>query len=71
MAIELHVIEEEYDLSSYLSLFVHEDAMCEACDLGLSKDSSAFYPFVICIDDEDSWLVCADCASNVIYPGED
>lgn len=69
MAIELHVVEEESELTSYLSLFVHEDSECENCDLDLGK-SAAFYPFVICIDDDESWLVCTDCAANVIYPGE-
>lgn len=70
MAIELHVIEEEYDLTSYLLLFVHDDSECENCGRSIETNPMRFYPFVICIDDEDNWIVCTDCAKNVIYPGE-
>jgi hypothetical protein len=30
-----------------------------------------FYPLVVCIDEEDdSWLICMECAGAVVYPGE-
>lgn len=71
MAIELHVVEEEQDLTSYLSLFLPEYAECENCEALVGRDAkSRFRSLVICIDDDDSWLVCLDCAASVVYPGE-
>lgn len=70
MAIELHVIEQVQDLTEYLELFIPEDSSCENCDDAVGKDFGRFHSFVLCVDEDDSWLVCFDCALPVIYPGE-
>lgn len=73
--IELYVVEsaDQVELveNSYLVEFLH-DAQCENCDVVVGYyDASKFFPCVICLEGEDDvWVVCTDCASGVLYPGE-
>ena len=74
MAIELYVAETPDEVkatgSAQLSDFL-EDASCANCDVVVGFDARKFFPCVICIEDEeDVWVVCLECASGVVYPGE-
>lgn len=74
MAIELYVIESPSQVhasgSSDLVGFLKE-AQCKNCDVVVGFYLSKFFPCVICVEDEDNaWVVCTDCASGVIAPGE-
>lgn len=74
MAIELYVAETPEAVkatgSSDLYDFLNE-AACANCDVVVGFESRKFFPCVVCIENEDDvWLVCIECASGVIYPGE-
>lgn len=74
MAIELYVAEtpdavraaRSSDLVDFLN-----DAQCANCDVVVGFYVNKFFSCVICVEDEDDvWVVCTDCASGVIAPGE-
>lgn len=74
MAIELHVAETPQAVqatgSEGLIKFLN-DAQCANCDVVVGFEMRKFFPCVICIEDEeDVWVVCIECASGVISPGE-
>lgn len=68
--IEMHLIESSKDIqtSTISGLDVDEDETCEECfnPVGEVEGSSKFVPFVLCLDDEAEWVVCAECASPVL-----
>lgn len=68
--IEMHLIESSKDVQTcnLSGLDVEDDERCEECfiPVGESVDSSKFVPFVLCLDDEAEWVVCAQCASPVL-----
>ena len=51
--------------------FLQDDDQCAACRGVIGITGSKFIPCVVCIDERDDyWLVCAECASNIISPGQ-
>ncbi len=74
MAIELYVAETPDAVRATGSEGLAEflvDAQCANCDVVVGFEMRKFFPCVICIEnEEDVWLVCLDCASGVISPGE-
>jgi hypothetical protein len=68
--IEMHLIESSKDVQSAnnVGLSVDNDEVCEECLLPVGEvvGSSKFASFVLCLDDEDEWVVCADCARPVL-----
>lgn len=74
MAIELYVVETPSQVhaagSSDLVSFL-KDAQCANCDVVVGFYVSKFFSCVICIEEEERvWVVCTECASGVINPGE-
>lgn len=67
--IEMHVIQTVTDLhlADVSGLDVYEDDRCERCgELVADVDGGAFRPFVVLLDDETEWIVCAQCAEPVL-----
>lgn len=69
--IHLYVVEtadeahraESFDLVD----FDVDDLACENCDIAIGFVNNRFIPCVICVEgDDDTWLVCAECASGVL-----
>lgn len=68
--IELHVIEEEDDLSAaeIAGLDVYTTETCDNCNdqVGIIEEGSSFTPFAVLLDDESEWIVCTGCAEAVL-----
>jgi hypothetical protein len=68
--IELHVIEEEEDLTSAetAGLDVYSTETCENCmdQVGVIEEGTNFNPFAVLLDDESEWIVCTSCADAVL-----
>ena len=68
--IELHVIEEEEDLSTaeVAGLDVYSTETCDNCmdSVGVIEEGASFNPFVVLLDDETEWIVCTSCAEPVL-----
>lgn len=77
MAIELYVAHNSDAVratnSDGLVEFLH-DAACANCDVVVGYEGRKFFPCVVCVeaidDEQDVWIVCIECASGVINPGE-
>jgi hypothetical protein len=52
--------------------FYQDDDQCADCDVVVGIALNKFFPCVVCVneDDDDYWIVCQDCASSVITPGQ-
>ena len=71
VSIQLYVVEtaEQARQAELLDLidFSADDAVCENCDVAIGFINSRFSPCVICVeDDDDTWLVCTECAGGVL-----
>lgn len=69
--IQLYVVEtaEQAQQAESLDLieFDSDDTVCENCDVAVGFINNRFFPCVICVEDEDDiWLVCAECAGGVL-----
>lgn len=68
--IELHLIEEEDDLTALeaAGLDVYSTETCDNCTetVGVVEDDGSFRLFVVLLDDESEWIVCATCAEPVL-----
>lgn len=69
--IEVHAVESEYD--SYLAvtagLLEPEDldgTSCVACYEDVGHIQEVFVPYVVVLDGDSQWRVCAECAAPVI-----
>lgn len=67
--IEMHLIESNHDAqqAELVGLDLYDDDTCDNCHepIGASHVEK-FIPFVILLDDESEWVVCADCADPVL-----
>ena len=71
VSIQLYVVETSEQAKQAESLdlaeFFADDNVCENCDVAIGFINNRFSPCVICIEeDEDTWLVCVDCAGGVL-----
>ena len=68
--IEMHLIENSHDivLAAEAGIEAFAAEACEVCslDVGDTVNAYAFKPFVVCLDDESEWIVCALCAEPVL-----
>ena len=69
--IELHVLENQADVVDALSIgLVEEDeldgAECAACAELIGRVDGTFFPYAVTLDENFQWLVCTDCASDVL-----
>jgi hypothetical protein len=68
--IEMHLIEEEEDLSTaeVAGLDVYATETCDHCmdSVGVIEEGTSFNPFVVLLDDESEWIVCSSCADPVL-----
>lgn len=66
--IEMHLIESSRDVQSAnaVGLETSDDEICEECLVPVGEVKDKFVPFVLLLDDESEWVVCADCASPVL-----
>ena len=39
---------------------------CAACAEDIGHIAGTFFPYAVALDDQNQWLVCTDCASNVL-----
>lgn len=65
----MHVIETVRDLSlaetAGLDIFATET--CEDCFEAVGElESGVFKQFVVLLDDESEWIICAQCANPVL-----
>jgi hypothetical protein len=66
--IELHVIEnpEDLDAAETAGLGNYESESCESCFEAVGTTDDGFVPFVVALDDEAEWIVCAECAEPIL-----
>jgi hypothetical protein len=67
--LEIYVVESIADFDQLASLDVSVDDLesCSSCVEDVGTDfTGELTPFCAVIDDSDTWIVCIDCASNVI-----
>lgn len=69
--VELHVMETNGDVSDgvHAGLLEVEDldgGECAACSEDIGHIAGTFFPYAVALDDQSQWLVCTDCASNVL-----
>jgi hypothetical protein len=66
--IEMHLIENSKDVQSAntVGLEVDPNETCEECFEAVGEVNGTFVPFVLLLDDEAEWVVCAECASPVL-----
>lgn len=51
--------------------FLQDDDQCASCGGTIGITGNKFLSCVVCIDESDDyWLVCTECASNVITPAQ-
>jgi hypothetical protein len=65
----MHLIEtsEDVRLANVAGLDVENDETCEECLKPVGDSATKkFKPFVLLLDDEAEWVVCADCAIPVL-----
>jgi hypothetical protein len=54
-------------LSTKAGLDVYDSEICEECGVEVGENSAGkFVSFVVLLDDESEWIVCANCASPVL-----
>lgn len=39
---------------------------CAACAEDIGHIAGTFFPYAVALDDQSQWMVCTDCASNVL-----
>jgi hypothetical protein len=72
--IEMHLIKNSHDerLAKLAGLDVYEEETCAECRQLVGVDSEGakqdFKPYVILLDQDSEWIVCASCASPVLGP---
>jgi hypothetical protein len=71
--VELHVMENNTDVdhgiqAGLLEIEDLDGAECAACFEDVGHIAGAYFPFAVALDDETQWLVCTECASNVLEP---
>ena len=66
--IEMHLLENSKDVQSAntVGLEVAPNETCEECFQPVGEVKGTFVPFVLLLDDEAEWVVCAECASPVL-----
>ena len=66
--IEMHLIESSKDSASAnnVGLEVGDDEICEECFKPVGEVAGTFVPFLLLLDDEAEWIVCAECAKPVL-----
>lgn len=67
--IEVHLVESNDDRESLnnAGFDLFEVETCEQCfeEVGSVEDAE-FVSFVVCLDEEDEWIVCAECAEPIL-----
>lgn len=69
--VELHVMENNADVgdgitAGLLEIDEVDGAECAACADEVGHRAGTFYPYAVALDEESQWLVCTDCASDVL-----
>lgn len=67
--LEAHLIESPHDivLAEKAGLDIYEDDTCDNCHEPIGESRvEKFIPFVILLDDESEWVVCATCAEPIL-----
>ena len=69
--LHLYVVEtaEQAHQAELLGLvdFDADESVCENCDVAVGFIGRSFSPCVICVvDEDDTWLVCVECAGGVL-----
>jgi hypothetical protein len=66
--IEMHLIETAHDVdaANAAGLDIFDDESCEQCHEQVGSTDAGFVAFVVCLDDEAEWIICAECANPVL-----
>lgn len=66
--IEMHLLETSKDVSSAnnVGLEVGDDEVCEECYKPVGDVVGSFVSFVLLLDEDAEWIICADCARPVL-----
>lgn len=69
--IELHVMENNADVgdgitSGLLEIEELDGAECAACAEEVGHIAGTFFPYAVALDEESQWLVCTECATDVL-----
>jgi hypothetical protein len=72
--LELHPVPDEFaeDEADSAGLpLAEDDDTCEHCDSRIGHARGRFAPYVIVLNqDDDFWLLCTECSSPVLDPGQ-
>jgi hypothetical protein len=67
--IEVHLLEspEDRDSLNHVGFDLFEVETCDQCseEVGEIPDEE-FVPYVVCLDEDDEWIVCAVCAEPIL-----
>lgn len=67
--IEVHLLEspEDRDSLDHVGFDLFETETCDQCheEVGEVPDSE-FVSYVVCLDEDDEWIVCAVCAEPIL-----
>lgn len=75
----VYVIEDVEDAAlaerNEIFEFIVDGSECESCGMVIGPSLDEFFPCVVIVDtdeklDVDSWAICVDCASPLMYPNE-
>jgi hypothetical protein len=74
-AFDMYIVETPADARVCATAGVFDftlfDMECENCAMALGPVDDAWIPTAVVSDsDGASWVVCVDCVSSVIFPGE-
>lgn len=70
VSIYIYVVETSEDALEAETLdlieFSADDNECDNCDVAVGFVNGRFFPCVICVESDDVWLVCTECADGVL-----
>jgi hypothetical protein len=75
-SIELHFMEDDGDADKAVVAGLAtpselQNASCTNCSEEVGVVGQAFYQYAIALDDTYQWIICEDCARDVLDPGPD
>lgn len=72
--LELHPVLDEFaedDADSAGLPLAEDNDACDHCESRIGRTRGQFLPYVVVLNqDDESWLLCTDCSSPVLDPGQ-
>lgn len=66
--IEIHLIENSHDivLAAEAGIEAYSAEACDVCSQEVGDAVGSFRQFLVLLDDESEWIVCAKCADPIL-----